>query len=270
MVLDLLFHGTTRRSLIIESHYRRMMSRTIAIWKPKGPTSHDIVDTVRRITGERTVGHAGTLDPMAEGILVVGIGREATRRLHEVVAGEKEYVATIRLGATSATDDAEGEITPTPSHSPSQGEGEKNITPTSTFSPSQREGEYEGVGRTEIERILNQFVGCIKQIPPMYSAVKLRGVPAYKLARRGTPIILKPREVEIKKIEITNYAWPELHLHVICGPGVYIRALARDIGAALGTGGYLTALTRTRVGIFTASESTTLDGLARSLASKRT
>ncbi|MBI4434927.1 tRNA pseudouridine(55) synthase TruB [Candidatus Uhrbacteria bacterium] len=218
------------------------MPTILAIWKPKGPTSHDVVDAVRRITGERRVGHAGTLDPAAEGVLVIGIGREATKHLANEVAKEKEYVATIRLGAESTTDDSEGEITPPPSHS-----------------PSHREGEKVGVGRSAIERVLPHFVGHISQVPPAYSAVKLKGTPAYKLARRGRVPELKPRTVEIKEIELLESNGALLTLRVVCGPGTYIRSLARDIGHALGVGGYLTNLTRTRVGTYTKATALTLE-----------
>lgn len=231
------------------------MPHILSIWKPKGPTSHDIVDAVRRITGERRVGHAGTLDPMAEGVLVIGIGREATKQLAIIVAKEKEYVATVQFGATSTTDDAEGKI-----------------IPTSTFSPSRREGEVEGVERTAVGRVLPQFIGRIEQVPPAYSAVKIKGTPAHRRVRRGEEIELKPRVVEIKDIELLEYVPPPtpplkageglggiLTLRIVCGPGTYIRALARDIGQALGTGAYLTALTRTRVGTYTRENALTIE-----------
>lgn len=195
-----------------------------AVWKPKGPTSHDMVDRVRRITGERRVGHAGTLDPLAEGILVIGVGKNATQRLHTVVAGEKEYSAEIRLGVSSTTDDEEGIKTEMPpGHIPT---------------------------REEVEESVKRFSGKISQVPPAYSALKMKGTPAYKLARQGNVPEMKPREVEIKEIEVVAYAWPNLSLRARTGPGVYIRSLARDIGHALGTGGYLSGLKRTRVGVF--------------------
>ena len=210
-------------------------STTIAIWKPKGPTSHDIVDAVRRITGEQRVGHAGTLDPMAEGVLVIGIGREATKQLATIVGHEKEYIATIRLGATSTTDDAEGEMTENPN------------------------AKIQMPNREDIERVLPRFIGLISQQPPAYSALKIRGVPAHRRVRRGEEVTLAPREVTIRTIDVLAYAWPTLDLRVTCGPGVYIRALARDIGAALGCGGYLTALARTRVGTFMKESAQTLE-----------
>jgi len=209
------------------------MGRIVAIYKPKGPTSHDIVDAVRRAAGERTVGHAGTLDPLARGVLVIGIGRAATRRLREVAGAEKEYLAIIRLGESSATDDAEGE---------------KRAHPPEMIP-----------GRDAVEQALAQFVGTIEQTPPAYSAVKIRGIPAHRRMRRGEKIALEPRAVIIKKVRILAYAWPDLRIRVITGPGVYIRALARDIGAALGTAGYLADLERTRVGKYTSESAIPLD-----------
>ncbi len=198
------------------------MKKIFAVWKPKGPTSHDIVERVRRITGERRVGHAGTLDPLAEGVLVVGVGREATRGLKEIVGEEKEYIAHIKFGEESSTDDEEGEK-----------KVFGNLTPPS---------------REAVEKILDDFIGETLQVPPVYSAVKVRGQPAHRRTRRGEKLTLKPRRVVIREIGILNYEWPNLEIRTVTGPGVYIRALARDIGRELGTGGYLTGLIRTRVG----------------------
>ncbi|MBI4193180.1 MAG: tRNA pseudouridine(55) synthase TruB [Candidatus Colwellbacteria bacterium] len=211
----------------------------IAIYKPLGMTSHDVVKRVREATGERRVGHAGTLDPLAEGVLVVGVGREATRKLHEVVGGEKEYVATIRLGATSVTDDEEGPKT-----------------------------ERAGVAvppRKEVASALRKFVGAIKQTPPRYSAVKVRGKPSYAYARSGKDIALKPRMVEVKDIKLVAYEYPLITLRVVTGPGVYIRSIARDLGETLGTGGYLAGLVRTRVGEFGIDAARPLDRISKAL-----
>lgn len=216
------------------------MKGIIAVWKPKGPTSHDVVDEVRKLTGVKRVGHAGTLDPLAAGVLVLGIGRAATKRLHEAVAAEKEYLATVHLGMTSATDDAEG--------------------------PKTKIRISEKPTRANIRKTLKGFCGEIFQVPPAYSAVKLKGQRAYALARRGQAPALKPRRVLIKDIKILSYRWPYLRLRVITGPGAYVRALARDIGHALGTGGYLAELERTRVGDFTKAAAVTLAGLRRTLA----
>lgn len=201
------------------------MEKIFAVWKTKGPTSHDIVEKVRKLTGEKKVGHAGTLDPFAEGVLVIGVGREATKKLKEVVKKDKEYMAVIELGAESDTDDATGNI-------------RVSETP-------------KAVELLKIEQVLGKFKGVISQTPPRYSAIKIKGKPAYKLARQGEEVVIQPRRVEIKSIEVLEYKWPFLKLKIVTGPGVYIRSLARDIGRALGVGGYLKELIRTRVGEFT-------------------
>lgn len=203
------------------------------VYKPAGPTSHDVVDEIRKITGEQRVGHAGTLDPLARGVLVVGVGREATKKLKEIVAAEKEYIAKIRLGVTSTTDDEEGE------------KREMEI---------QRPPAHE-----ETEQALKNFEGRIQQVPPNFSAVKIKGREAYKLARRGENVSLKPRIVEIKSISLVEYQWPFVTLRVVTGPGVYIRSLARDLGTKLRTGGYLADLERIRVGQFRKEDALTLE-----------
>ncbi len=212
-----------------------MTDKIFAIYKPKGPTSHDIVDEIRKITGEKRVGHAGTLDPLARGVLVVGVGREATKKLGEVVQKEKEYIAEIKLGEESSTDDEEGEKT--------KSQVNKSIS-------------FE-----DVEWVIGGFVGVIQQTPPAYSAIKIRGRKAYELARKNIKPDLKPREIEIKEIEILDYKWPFLKIRVVTGPGVYIRALARDIGRKLGVGGYLADLERTRVGEFTKEKAVEIEDL---------
>lgn len=213
--------------------------RIIAIYKPKGPTSHDVVDAVRKATGEQTVGHAGTLDPLARGVLVVAIGREATRQLKTIVGAEKEYVADIRLGESSTTDDAEGE---------------KRTHPPAAIPD-----------RDAIRRMLDSFVGVVEQTPPAYSALKIAGTPAHRRMRRGENIKPKPRAVTIKSIELLAYAWPRIRIRVVTGPGVYIRALARDIGQAFGTAGYLADLERTRVGSYTSISAIPVDRISGEL-----
>ncbi len=198
-----------------------------AFYKPKGPTSNAFLNQIRRLTGTRKVGHAGTLDPLASGVLVVGIGTDATRRLSDEVGKEKEYVAKIKLGYESLTDDEEGE--------------KKEINPSKI--PTLE----------EIENALKKFIGEIKQVPPAMSAAKVRGEEAYKRARRGEVFNVGAHSVEIKNIEILRYDFPQLALNVITGPGVYIRSLARDLGRELGTGAYLTDLERVRIGDFIAA-----------------
>lgn len=197
----------------------------VGIYKPKGPTSHDIIYQIRRITRVKRVGHAGTLDPAASGVLVVAIGREFTKQLSTIVDSDKEYEATVKLGARSNTDDGEGEIV-----------------------EFQRSNDKFQIG--DIKKVLATFVGKIKQVPPKFSAIKMGGRKAYELARKGREVIMEPRAVEIYEIELLSYSWPELKIKVHCGKGVYIRSLARDIGEALGVGGYMSELERTRVGDF--------------------
>lgn len=197
----------------------RISGGILAVAKPCGPTSHDIVAAARRRLGERGIGHAGTLDPLASGLLVLLIGR--ARRLQDLVqARPKAYRATIVLGATSATDDAEGPITPRPSTAPLP-------------------------ERAAIEAALGAFVGRIAQRPPAFSAVHAAGTRAWKMARRGQAVELPAREVEVSAIEIVSYRPPELVCDIRCGKGTYVRSIARDLGEALGTGAYLGALERT-------------------------
>ena len=201
------------------------MNKIFGLYKPKGITSQKAVKIVKSFYGGEKVGHAGTLDPLAEGILVIGVGREATKKLGSIVEKEKEYFATIKFGETSTTDDAEG------------GKSVRTV---------------RNVPDVEIVRdVIQSFVGRFKQMPPTYSAVKVRGQEAYKRIRRGESFTLGVRDVEIKEIEILKYAWPYLKMRVVTGPGVYIRSLARDIGEKISVGAYLSALERTRVGQFT-------------------
>ena len=210
-----------------------------AVHKPMGMTSHDVVDRVRRITGEKKVGHAGTLDPMAEGVLVVAVGRDSTKKISQEVQKEKEYEARVIFGATSDTDDAEGEI-------------------IESFNA-------RACSLDEVVRCVEKFEGAIEQMPPVYSAIKVGGVPAHRRVRRGQQVELRPRSVYIKDIEILSYEYPELRLRVVCGPGVYIRSLARDIGSCLGVGGYLGGLVRTRVGEYTLDNAHPLSTLSTAL-----
>lgn len=209
------------------------MQNILAINKPKGITSHDVVNRIRRITGIKRVGHGGTLDPLATGVLVIAIGREYTKQLEKFVKGDKEYIAKIKLGFHSTTDDSEGEKT----------EIKLEHFPTSK----------------DIEYTLKSFKGDIQQTPPIYSAIKLSGIPAYKKARRRENVALDSRSVTVYDISILSYSYPILEIKVATGPGVYIRSLARDIGEKLGTGGYIEELERTRVTNFTLEDSFTLD-----------
>ncbi len=209
------------------------MHGIFAVNKPLGITSHDVIYKLRRKTGEKRIGHAGTLDPLASGVLVVAVGREFTKQLDKIVKSEKEYIAEIFLGETSTTDDMEGKKT----------EINKEIKPN----------------LDEIQTIIPTFVGKIMQTPPQYSAIKVKGETAYKAARKGKELKLEPREVEVKKIEVLNYEYPVVKLKIICGKGVYIRSLARDLGKKLKTGGYLKSLSRTRVGEFKIEDAVKLE-----------
>lgn len=208
------------------------MDTVIAVWKPKGPTSFDVVAELRRLTGVWRIGHAGTLDPLAEGVLVIGIGREATRELSRSVEAEKEYEVTIRLGVRSTTDDEEGKK-----------------TEVSVKTPP---------AKNEVGRAVKTFVGSIEQTPPAFSAIKVGGRRAYDFARHGDMPELAARRVVIKSIKLLKYDYPLLQLRVVTGKGVYIRSLARDLGERLGTAGYVAELIRTRVGRFGKADALTL------------
>ena len=198
--------------------------------KPLGWTSFDAVKRVRGALLRRMrlkkfkVGHAGTLDPLATGVMILCTGR-ATKRIDELQAGVKEYVATLALGATTPSFDLETEIDAT--------------YPT------------DHITRELVETTLERFKGRIEQVPPAYSACKIEGVRAYDLARNGLDVDLKPKILVIDEIELLSFAPTEIKIRVVCSKGTYIRALARDIGAALGSGAHLTALRRTRVGDIT-------------------
>lgn len=227
--------------------YNTFVNSIFAINKPKGITSHGVVNRIRKITGEKRVGHGGTLDPLASGVLVIAVGRENTKKLDEYVKGEKEYLATIKLGFESETDDEEGPITPYSSNEVRSSHDVRTIHPTID----------------DVFKAINSFKGKIKQTPPAYSAIKINGKEAYKLARKGQTPDMKPRTVEIKNIELLEYNYPILKIRVTTGPGTYIRSLARDIGNKLKTGGYLSDLIRTRVNTFTLETAFDLDSLTK-------
>ncbi|WP_281178382.1 tRNA pseudouridine(55) synthase TruB [Nocardioides jensenii] len=210
----------------------------VVVDKPGGMTSHDVVARVRRLAGTRKVGHAGTLDPMATGVLVLGVNR-ATRLLGHLMLTEKEYDATVRLGVATTTDDAEGEVLET--------------TPAGHL------------GEDAIRSALEQFVGAIDQVPTAVSAIKVDGKRAYQRVRDGETVELKARPVTVHSLEVLDHRvvgdWLDVDISVRCSSGTYIRAIARDVGAALGVGGHLTALRRTAVGGFDLSVARTLDQL---------
>ncbi len=213
----------------------------VIVDKPGGVTSHDVVGRCRRIFGTRKVGHAGTLDPMATGVLVIGIER-ATKILGLLTVTDKSYAATIRLGQTTSTEDAEGELLQTVS--------------------------AEGVTEGAIEKAVAALRGDLDQIPSSVSAIKVDGQRAYKLAREGQTVELAPRKVRINRFDVLavrhHDGLVDVDVEVDCSSGTYIRALARDVGSALRVGGHLTALRRTAVGRFGLDEARTLDELADS------
>ncbi|MGH3156949.1 MAG: tRNA pseudouridine(55) synthase TruB [Streptosporangiaceae bacterium] len=216
-------------------------SGLVIVDKPAGLTSHDVVARIRRMAGTKRVGHAGTLDPMATGVLVVGV-EKATRLLGHLTLTEKEYDATIRLGQTTDTDDAEGQVVSVVSAA--------GVTP---------ERLTAGVAALR---------GEISQIPPAVSAIKVGGQRAYKLTREGAPPVLRARTVSVREFVVRDVRRDgdllDADVSVTCSSGTYIRGLARDLGAALGVGGHLTCLRRTRVGPYHVRDAHTLDSLAES------
>lgn len=211
-----------------------VQNKIFAVNKPVGITSHDVVAIIRRKTGVKRVGHGGTLDPLAEGVLVVAVGRENTKLLDKYVKGDKEYVATLKLGYTSDTDDREGPIHEYKRDPENEQNADTKHTPT----------------EVEITNCIKKFTGSIMQTPPIYSAIKIGGLPAHRRVRKGQTVVMTERPVFIKSIIIDHYSFPLLKLKIECGTGVYIRSLARDIGNTLQTGAYLEKLVRTRVGEF--------------------
>src|SRR5262245_18118250 len=202
-------------------------------------TSHDVVSRVRRLAHTRRVGHGGTLDPMATGVLVIGVER-ATRLLTYVIGSEKRYHATIRLGESTVTDDAEGEV----------------VTKASA----------DGVTEQAVRAAVPAFVGDVDQVPSAVSAIKVNGVRSYKRVRGGEEVDLPARRIRIDRLEVTGVVRQgdvlDVDVEVDCSSGTYVRAIARDLGVALGVGGHLVALRRTAVGGFTLAEAATLDELA--------
>lgn len=203
--------------------------------KPVGPTSHDVVRKLRWLLDTKRVGHAGTLDPLASGVLVIAAGR-ATRLLEYVVGQRKRYLAEIRLGQSSTTYDGEGEISA---------------------------AQTVAVSVAEIEAALSTFRGTIQQIPPMHSAIKQDGRPLYELARKGQEVERAARTVTIYELEIVQWESPVLKLRIVCSAGTYIRSLAHDLGQVLGSGAYLSGLQRTAVGTFTIADAISPDALSR-------
>jgi len=207
----------------------------ILINKPLGFTSHDVVDKLRAITKIKKIGHAGSLDPFARGLLILGIGREFTKKLAFFQKKDKEYIATLKLGAESETFDKEGKII------------KKNVERI----PKKK----------EIEKVLKQFLGEIEQIPPIFSAKRIKGKRLYELARKGIKIEPWPQKVKIYNLEILEYCFPYLKIKVNCSSGTYLRSLAHEIGQKLKCGAYLEDLIRTKIGDFSLDDSVNLSEL---------
>lgn len=233
------------------------VSGVLNINKPAGITSHDVVNEVRRITGQRRVGHAGTLDPFATGVLLVGINA-ATKLLARTHAWPKIYDVTVVLGAVSDTDDGTGHITPVIASLPAVRQAKAKQSRSSLGSPRLASGEPRD---DEIQEVLRQFIGTIQQIPPQYAAIKVKGKKLYEYARAGETVARETRRVTIHTINVLSYNYPELRLKVTCSTGTYIRALARDVGTTLGIGGYAAHLTRLAIGPFTVADAVALEQL---------
>lgn len=226
------------------------MNGILLVDKPLSWTSFDVVNYVRKIVAQAEdkkprnvkVGHTGTLDPMATGLLILLIGKEYTRRAPELTKLDKTYEVVMRLGQTSTTGDVEGEKTAVSDRVPTRG---------------------------EVEDALRQFVGEISQVPPMYSAIKVNGRRAYDIARKGETVELEPRRVMISRLELQSYNYPNVSFVCDVSSGTYIRSLAEDIGKALTTGAYTTDLRRTRIDQFDVSQAVKVEGLgADELAQK--
>jgi tRNA pseudouridine55 synthase len=206
--------------------------KVLLIDKPLEWTSYDVIRKLRKIINIKKIGHAGTLDPLATGLLIVCTGK-FTKKINEYMAQEKEYTGTITLGAVTPTYDRESEP--------------ENIQP------------LEGITDELIKETTKIFTGEILQTPPIHSAIKQNGKPVYLLARKGVDVILEPRKITIKEFEITNIDLPIISFKVICSTGTYIRSLANDFGAAIGCGGYLSKLRRTRIGNFKVEDAITME-----------
>jgi len=220
-----------------EDQLKNIVSGVLVVDKPIGLTSHDVVQIIRRGTGIRRAGHTGTLDPRASGVLVVLIG-PAVRLSEYVSASDKRYQATIQLGRSTDTYDSEGTVT-------------KAIP-------------VENISEEQFDEILQGYVGEIEQVPPPYSAVKVKGKKAYEMARKGKPVDLEPRIINVFNLEILEWAPPEVVIDVYCSSGTYVRSLANDLGDSLGTGAHLIGLRRTKSGQFTLRDAVPLRRLKES------
>lgn len=203
--------------------------------KPIGWTSNDVVRRAKRLLGVEKIGHAGTLDPTADGVLLLGIGREGTRRIADLMGMEKEYRLVMELGVETDTLDLSGKVV--------------------------RRKEPAPLERNRLEQTLRQFIGVIEQTPPAFSAVHVKGRRAYQLARSGEPFELPSRRVTVHALKLLDLNMPRLELQTVCSKGLYVRSLVRDLAYALGEIGYLRRLTRTRIGTYRLEEALTIEEL---------
>lgn len=234
---------TFAQNLILPFTLEQLMEgQVLLVNKPLEWTSFDVIKKIRVSAGISKVGHAGTLDPLATGLLIVCTGK-FTKKINEYMGMEKEYTGSFTLGAVTPTYDLESEPT--------------EIKP------------YEQITLQDMERVLPQFTGLIQQVPPIHSAIKKDGKPAYIMARKGIDVQLEPRSITIHQFEITGMELPKVSFRVVCSTGTYIRSLANDFGAALGCGGYLSSLCRTRIGQFHVKDAYEMDELAAQLKAKR-
>ena len=206
--------------------------QTLLINKPLHWTSFDAVKKIRNLVRIKKVGHAGTLDPLATGLLIICTGK-FTKKINEYMAQEKEYSGTFILGATTPTFDLESEP--------------RNFK------------SFDHISEKDINNIVNKFIGEILQVPPIHSAIKVEGKRVYELARKGQEVKLEPRKIFIKEFEITSVDLPVIHFRVVCSTGTYIRSLANDVGEALGCGAYLGSLSRTRIGEYRLEDALTIE-----------
>lgn len=212
--------------------------KVLLINKPLRWTSFDAVNKVRNLIKIKKVGHAGTLDPLATGLLIICTGK-FTKKINEYMAREKEYTGTFTIGATTPTYDLES--------------NPENLKP------------FENISDDEIKSTTAQFTGEIFQVPPAHSAIRVAGERVYKLARQGKEVILEPRKITIKDFEITGIVLPVVHFRVVCSTGTYIRSLANDFGKALGCGAYLSSLCRTRIGEYRLNDAMTIEEFEKKL-----
>ncbi len=219
----------------MQSGERNEYEGFLLVAKPIGLTSHDVVDRVRRRFHYRKVGHAGTLDPFAGGLLLLGIGRKATRCLREFMDEDKEYEAVMVLGIETDSQDVTGRVV--------------------------KKGEWRSVTEHDLRQALENFRGAQSQVPPMHSALKYKGKPLYKLARKGVVVPRKERAIDIYDIDLLEFKPPEARLRLRCSKGTYVRTLCADIGNALGCGAYLKNLVRTRSGGFSLKNALGLEQL---------